>query len=81
VKGTSWSESGQDVAVAGAGWVGVACSGEATLLVWAPEGVAVTLRDALLPDLARELETPGFDYEKAGKSKGGREGRGKVVRR
>ena len=30
------------------------------------------------PDYARELETPGFDFEKAGKARGGREVRGRA---
>jgi ribosome biogenesis GTPase A len=77
VSGTSWTASSRDVVVAGAGWAAVAVDGQAQLRVWTYEGVAVTERDALLPDLARELETPGFDFEKAGKSRGGREVRGR----
>lgn len=73
VGGSSWTASTVDVAVAGAGWVGVACDGDARLRVWTYPGVAVTARPALLPDLAREMETPGFDYENAGKTRGGRE--------
>jgi hypothetical protein len=60
VSGDSWQESSADVAVAGLGWVGVGVSGSASLRVWAPPGVAVTTRGALLPDFARELERPGF---------------------
>jgi hypothetical protein len=78
--GDSWAASSVDLAVAGAGWVAVACAGEAQLRVWTYAGVAVTLRDALLPDLARELETPGFDFEKAGKARGGREAKAKPRR-
>jgi hypothetical protein len=40
--------------------VGVGVSGEAALRVWAPPGVAITTHDALVPDLARDLERPGF---------------------
>ena len=58
--------------------VGVGVDGEATLRVWTYAGVAVTARPALLPDFARELETPGFDFEKAGKARGGREVRGRA---
>ena len=60
VVGDSWRESSMDVAVAGLGWVAVGVSGTAGLRVWAPPGVAVTTRDALLPDFAKELERPGF---------------------
>lgn len=35
-------------------------SGNAALRVWAPPGVAITTHDALVPDLARDLERPGF---------------------
>jgi hypothetical protein len=39
--------------------------------------VAVTQRSPpLVPDLARQLETPGFDFEQSGKSAGGREVKG-----
>ena len=78
LSGTSWASSSTDVAVAGAGWVGVGCSGDAQLRVWTYAGVAVTARPALLPDFARELETPGFDFEKSGKARGGREVRGRA---
>lgn len=72
VEGTSWTASTVDLAVAGLGWVGVGLDGAANLRVWTYEGVGVTVRDALIPDYAKELETPGFDFEKAGKTKGGR---------
>ena len=48
-----------DVCIAGLGWVGV--GGEARLTVWAPPGVAITTRDALVPDFAKEFCKPGFD--------------------
>lgn len=44
----------------GLGWVGVGVNGVAALRVWAPPGVAITTHDALVPDLARDLERPGF---------------------
>ena len=82
VKGTSWGASSGDVAVAGVGWVGVGLDGEATLRVWTYDGVAVTQRQPpLVPDLARQLETPGFDFEQSGKSASGREAKGKGTRR
>lgn len=57
---TSFRASGTDVAVAGLGWVGVAAAGDVQLRVWALDGVAITTRDAMVPDLAAELERPGF---------------------
>lgn len=77
VEGTSWTASSADVAVAGLGWVGVGVDGCANLRVWTYEGVGVTVREALVPDMAKELETPGFDFEKAGKTRGGRQTRGR----
>lgn len=61
--GDSWQESGMDIAIAGLGWVGVGVNGEASFRVWAPPGVAITTRDALLPDYAKELEKPGFNAQ------------------
>jgi hypothetical protein len=75
--GESWRESSTDVAIAGLGWVGVAVDGAAQLRVWAPRGAAVTTRGALLPDLAKALERPGFGAAPAaalpagGRPKGG----------
>ena len=46
---------------AGLGWVAVGVDGTASLRVWAPPGVAITTRGALVPDLAKELQRPGFD--------------------
>ena len=45
---------------AGLGWLGVGVAGEALLRVWTHAGVAVTTREALLPDYARDFERPGF---------------------
>ena len=61
VVGDSWKESSVDVCIAGLGWVGVGVGGEARLTVWAPPGVAITTRDALVPDFAKEFCKPGFD--------------------
>lgn len=60
VIGDSWKESSVDIAIAGLGWVGVGVNGEASFRVWAPPNVAVTSRDALVPDYAKEFERPGF---------------------
>ena len=76
VRGEGWAASSVDLAIAGLGWVGVGVDGEASLQVWTYEGVGVAVRDALMPDMAKELETPGFDFEKAGKARGGRVARG-----
>jgi ribosome biogenesis GTPase A len=60
LQGDSWKESSMDVAIAGLGWVAVGVSGQATLNVWAPPGVAITTREAMIPDYAKDLERPGF---------------------
>lgn len=61
VHGSNWKKCDVDVAIAGVGWVGIGLNGDALLRVWAPPGVAVTTRDALVPDFAKELQKPGFD--------------------
>lgn len=38
----------------------VGVSGTAELKVWVPEGVSVTLHDALIPDYAKVWQKPGF---------------------
>ena len=85
VSGDSWRRSSVDVAVAGLGWVSVALSGTAKLRVWVPRGVAVTVREALVPDLARELGRPGFNgtpiKEVGGGGGGGGGGAGKAKKR
>jgi len=58
--GTAWKASTVDVAIAGLGWVAVGVSGPASLRVWTPPGVGVTVREALIPDYAPALERPGF---------------------
>lgn len=60
VRGDSWSSHSVDVAIAGLGWVAVACKGEADLCVHVAPCVAVTTRDAIVPDLARDLQHLGF---------------------
>ena len=44
----------------GLGWVGVGVNGSAELRVWTHQGVSVTAREALIPDVAVELEKPGL---------------------
>lgn len=54
----------------GLGWVAVGVSGTAHLRVWAPPGIAITTRSALIPDFNTQLERPGLglrDKPKAGK--------------
>lgn len=60
LEGNSWKESTVDVAIAGLGWVAVAVGGECTLQTWTFPGVGITLREAMIPDMARDLERPGF---------------------
>lgn len=60
VEGTDWRRSSQDIAIAGLGWVGVGLVGRAELAVWTPNGVHVSVRDALARDLAPQLEKRGF---------------------
>lgn len=45
---------------AGLGWLAVGVSGTAELKVWVPEGVSVTLHDAIIPDYAKVWQKPGF---------------------
>ena len=40
--------------------MGVGLHGTAQLRVWTHKGVAVTTREALVPDLAPEMERPGL---------------------
>ena len=63
VYGSSWQRSDRDVVIGGLGWVGVGVNGEATLRVWTHEGVLVETREALVPDMARDLHRPGFSDE------------------
>ena len=61
VNGDSWKQSSVDVCIAGLGWVAIGVRGEARLTVWAPPGVSITTRDAIVPDFAKEFCKPGFD--------------------
>lgn len=60
VSGNSWKESSVDVVIAGLGWVAVGIDGRASLRVWTPPGVAITTRQAMLPDYAERFEKLGF---------------------
>lgn len=60
VIGNSWRESSVDVCVAGFGWVGVGVTGECKLRVWTFPSVEVSTREAMIPDFAKQFETPGF---------------------
>ncbi len=79
VTGDTWKESSVDVCIAGLGWLAVGVSGEARVTVWAPPGVAITTRDAIVPDFAKEFCKPGFDklLQRANSSKGAKKGGGK----
>ncbi|GBG64110.1 hypothetical protein CBR_g40558 [Chara braunii] len=63
VKGDRWDQSCKDIAFAGIGWVGIAMSGAATLQIWTYEGLAVTVRDSMVLDMAAQFEKPGFSVE------------------
>lgn len=49
-----------DIAAAGLGWLSLGLKGEATLALWAYDGVEITLREPLVLDRAPFLERPGF---------------------
>ena len=61
VNGDGWKSSSVDVCIAGLGWAGIGVRGTSQLKVWAPPGVSITTRAALIPDMAKEFCTPGFD--------------------
>ncbi|KAI8103575.1 hypothetical protein M9435_004910 [Picochlorum sp. BPE23] len=61
VNGDEWKSSSVDVCIAGLGWAGIGVRGKSQLKVWAPPGVAITTRAALIPDMAKEFCKPGFD--------------------
>ena len=63
VYGSSWQKSDRDITVSGLGWIGVGVNGNASFRVWTHEGVRVATREALVPDLARDLHRPGFSNE------------------
>lgn len=53
-------------------------SGSAELKVWVPEGVSVTLHDALIPDYASVWQKPGFSamLPRSAKQASGKKGKG-----
>ncbi|OAE34162.1 hypothetical protein AXG93_1593s1210 [Marchantia polymorpha subsp. ruderalis] len=65
ISGEKWDQSSVDIAVAGVGWIAFALSGAATLEVCTWEGVAVTVREAMVFDMAAVFERPGFTALKA----------------
>eukprot|EP00878_Enallax_costatus_P040541 GHUV01046847.1.p1 GENE.GHUV01046847.1~~GHUV01046847.1.p1 ORF type:complete len:471 (+),score=122.78 GHUV01046847.1:943-2355(+) len=60
VEGNSWKMHSKDIAIAGLGWISVGCEGSTELKVWVPEGVTVTMHNALIPDYAMNFQQPGF---------------------
>ncbi|KAH7435574.1 hypothetical protein KP509_06G070100 [Ceratopteris richardii] len=60
VSGDTWDRSSVDIAIAGLGWFGLGIKGTADLSVWTYEGVGITTRVALVPDMARYFEKAGF---------------------
>ncbi|KAK2975910.1 hypothetical protein RJ640_002456 [Escallonia rubra] len=65
VSGTSWDVNSVDIAAAGFGWLSLGLKGEATLTLWAFDGIEITLREPLVLDRASFLERPGFWLPKA----------------
>ena len=63
VYGESWQRSDRDISIGGLGWVGVGVNGNASFRVWTHEGVQVETREALVPDMSRDLCRPGFSDE------------------
>lgn len=63
VYGDDWTKSTRDISIGGLGWVGVGVSGNASFRVWTHEGVLVETREALVPDMSRDLQRPGFSDE------------------
>ncbi|KAL2613716.1 hypothetical protein R1flu_025408 [Riccia fluitans] len=70
ISGEKWDQSSVDVAVAGVGWIALALSGSATLEVCTWEGVAVTVREAMVFDMAAVFERPGFTAVKTASKAG-----------
>ncbi|PON32833.1 P-loop containing nucleoside triphosphate hydrolase [Parasponia andersonii] len=65
VSGTSWETNSVDIAVAGLGWFSFGLKGEATLRLWAFDGIEITQREPLVLDRAKFLERSGFWLPKA----------------
>ena len=59
-QGDNWRRATADVCIAGLGWLALTLDGVAELRVWRQEGIAVTTRAALLPDMAKTFEKPGW---------------------
>jgi hypothetical protein len=60
VEGHHWNQSCVDVCIAGVGWVGIGLKGLARLKVWRWPNIAITSRDAWIPDFAERFESPGW---------------------
>lgn len=60
VSGDDWTRSSTDLAISGLGWVGVGVSGSASLRVWVPPGVGLTLRPPLAREFSKKMERKGF---------------------
>ena len=59
---TDFKKHTQDICIHGLGWIGVAAMHDATRFrVWVPEGVEITTRKAMIPAVARVMETPGLN--------------------
>eukprot|EP00250_Pteridium_aquilinum_P011287 c19967_g1_i1 orf=71-2137(+) len=69
ITGDTWEKSSVDIAIAGMGWFGLGIKGTADLNVWTYEGVGITTRRALVPDMAQYFEKAGFTVVKGGTSK------------
>lgn len=69
ITGDSWDKSSVDIAVAGVGWFGIGINGTADIDVWTYDGVAITTRKALVPDMALTFEKAGFTAVKGGTAK------------
>lgn len=60
LQGHTWQNSSADVCVAGLGWLSFGMKGVVDLTVWTHADVAVTTREALIPDFASQFETLGW---------------------
>ena len=66
IYGEDWQASTRDISIAGLCWIGVGCNGNASFKIWTHEGVQVVTREALVPDMAKSLMSPGFSFENVG---------------
>ena len=60
ITGDSFEKSSTDIAISGMGWLGIAIKGTTNLDIWTYEGVGITTRSSLVPDMARYFEKAGF---------------------